>query len=108
MGDQTKLRVEYLSEAEALVLFQRKVTDNVLNAHPDITGLAVTVAELCGGLPLPLIIIGSTMKKSTDPDVWSSRITKMKNYPAEFPGIVGCIEVLLNLRKELFAGKVFF
>ncbi|KAH9718051.1 putative disease resistance protein [Citrus sinensis] len=85
MGDQMKFKVDCLLPDDAWNLFRLMVKDDVLNSHPDIPGLAETVAGLCGRLPLALITIGSAMASRRNRDAWENAVVELSNYPAEFP-----------------------
>lgn len=87
MGDQMKFKVDCLLPDDAWNLFRLMVKDDVLNFHHDILELAETVADLCGGLPLALITIGSAMASRRNRDAWENAVVELSNYPAEFPGM---------------------
>lgn len=70
MGNQRKFKVDYSPPDDAWNLFRLMVTDDILNAHPDIPELAETGAGRFGGLPLALITIGSAVASSRNRDAW--------------------------------------
>lgn len=78
MSVDWRFKVDYLPQEEAWNLFRPKVTDDVLNSHPDIRELAETVADMCGDLPLALVTIGSAMASRRDPDNWRYAIESCK------------------------------
>ncbi|ESR40326.1 hypothetical protein CICLE_v10027525mg [Citrus x clementina] len=92
-GDKWKNRDEQGSAAEIFrrlsnkKMFRLKVTDDVLNSHPEIRELAETVADMCGGLPLALVTIGSAMASRRDPDNWRYAIEELQRYPSGFEGM---------------------
>ncbi|GMN20037.1 hypothetical protein TIFTF001_047032, partial [Ficus carica] len=61
MEANIKVQVNCLEWESSRALFQEKVGEEALNAHPDIPSLAEIVAKECGGLPLALITIGRAM-----------------------------------------------
>ena len=87
MSVDWRFKVDYLPQEEAWNLFRLKVTDEVLNSHPEIRELAETVANMCGGLPLALVTIGSAMASRRDPDNWRYAIEELQRYPSGFESI---------------------
>ncbi|KAL6334969.1 hypothetical protein AAG906_023774 [Vitis piasezkii] len=61
MEAQKSIKVECLTQDEAINLFKKKVGESTLCSHPDIPKLAEIAAKECKGLPLALITIGRAM-----------------------------------------------
>ncbi|KAK4269407.1 hypothetical protein QN277_022567 [Acacia crassicarpa] len=61
MQVQKKFKIKILIEKEAIKLFCMKVGEETLNSHPNIPRLAEKMAKECRGLPLALIVLGSSM-----------------------------------------------
>ncbi|KAI9107495.1 hypothetical protein K1719_021532 [Acacia pycnantha] len=75
MKVQKKFKVKILTEKEALELFCMKAGEETLNSHPNIPRLAKKMAKECKGLPLALIVLGSSMA-GVSVEVWED---SMKN-----------------------------
>ena len=89
MEAQKNIKVECLTQEEALCLFQ-----NTLNSDPHMSELAEVMVAECKGLPLALVMVGCAMASRKDPDDWVSEIKKLRNAPY-FPGMEA---VLLPLK----------
>lgn len=76
METDKEIKVEILSEREAWDLFHEKV-GNVVDSS-NIEPLARKVVEECGGLPLVLIVIGRSLRKVNDVNVWSNALSKLR------------------------------
>ncbi|XP_050286670.1 disease resistance protein SUMM2-like [Quercus robur] len=87
MGAQQNIKVECLTQEEALRLFRMKVGENTLNSDPRIPKLAEDMAAECKGLPLALVTVGRAMASRKDPEDWESEIAALRNTPSEFPGM---------------------
>ncbi|KAK7827586.1 disease resistance protein rps5 [Quercus suber] len=87
MGAQQNIRVECLTQEEALRLFRMKVGENTLNSDPRIPKLAEVMAAECKGLPLALVTVARAMASRKDPEDWESEIAALRNAPSEFPGM---------------------
>ncbi|GKV34483.1 hypothetical protein SLEP1_g42854 [Rubroshorea leprosula] len=75
--------LEPLSEKEALQLFLNKVGSAVLTASGGIINtLEPTlrqVVEECGGLPLAIVTVASSMKKESSPQLWQNALDELRN-----------------------------
>ena len=87
MEAQKNIKVECLTQEEALCLFRMKVGENTFNSDPRIPKLAEVMAAKCKGLPLALVTIGRAMASRKDPEDWKSEISALRNTPSEFPGM---------------------
>ncbi|KAJ9692295.1 hypothetical protein PVL29_011382 [Vitis rotundifolia] len=87
MEAQKSIKVECLTEEEAINLFKEKVGETTLNSHPDIPQLAEIAAEECKGLPLALVTIGRAMAGKNTPQEWERAIQMLKTYPSKFSGV---------------------
>ncbi|KAL6334991.1 hypothetical protein AAG906_023796 [Vitis piasezkii] len=87
MEAQKSIKVECLTEEEAINLFKEKVGETTLNSHPDIPQLAETAAKECEGLPLALITIGRAMVGKSTPQEWERAILMLQTYPSKFSGM---------------------
>ena len=72
--------VSTLSESEAWIFFQRKVGKNLDSEGGDTARLAKSVAKRCGGLPLALEIIGSSMIDATV-SMWKQADISLSKFP---------------------------
>ncbi|KAI9107398.1 hypothetical protein K1719_021435 [Acacia pycnantha] len=70
MKAQKSFKVEFLKEEEALELFLEKVGEETINSHPRIKVLAKEMAAECNGLPLALIVVGSSMAGVKSIEAW--------------------------------------
>ncbi|KAK4269416.1 hypothetical protein QN277_022576 [Acacia crassicarpa] len=77
MQVQKKFKVEILTEKEALELFCMKVGEETLNSHPTIPRLAEKMAKECKGLPLALIVLGSSMAGVKNVEAWEHSIKNL-------------------------------
>ncbi|KAI9107752.1 hypothetical protein K1719_021088 [Acacia pycnantha] len=77
MQVQKKFRVEILTEKEASELFCMKVGEETLNSHPNIPRLAEKMAKECKGLPLALIVLGSSMAGVKNVEAWEDSIKNL-------------------------------
>ena len=66
MGAQQNIKVECLTQEEALCLFRMKVGENTFNSDPCIPKLAEVMAAECKGLPLALVTVGRAMASRKD------------------------------------------
>ncbi|XP_034695203.1 probable disease resistance protein At5g63020 [Vitis riparia] len=87
MEAQKSIKVECLTEEEAINLFKEKVGETTLNSHPDIPQLAETAAKECKGLPLALITIGRAMIGKSTPQEWERAILMLQTYLSKFSGM---------------------
>ena len=72
--------VSTLSKSQAWIFFQRKVGKNLDSEGGDIARLAKSVAKRCGGLPLALEIIGSSMIDATV-SMWKQAEVSLSKFP---------------------------
>ncbi|KAI9107911.1 hypothetical protein K1719_021247 [Acacia pycnantha] len=77
MQVQEKFKVEILNEKEALELFCMKVGEETLHSHPNIPRLAEKMAKECKGLPLALIVLGSSMAGVKSVEAWEHSINNL-------------------------------
>ncbi|XP_034695233.1 disease resistance protein SUMM2-like [Vitis riparia] len=87
MEAQKSLKVECLTEDEAINLFKKKVGETALNSHSDIPQLAEIAAKECQGLPLAIVTIGRAMADKKTPQKWEQAIQMLKTYPSKFSGM---------------------
>ena len=87
IGASQNIKVECLTQEEALRLFRMKVGENTLYSDPRIPKLAEDMAAECKGLPLALVTVGRAMASRKDPEDWKSEIAALRNAPSEFPGM---------------------
>ncbi|KAF9669841.1 hypothetical protein SADUNF_Sadunf13G0006400 [Salix dunnii] len=85
MGAEEKILVGGLSWDKAWKLFQEKVGEDTLDIHPEIPRLAETIAKMCKGLPLALIIVGRAMAFRKTLSEWHDSIKALSRATAEFP-----------------------
>ena len=87
MEAQKSLKVECLTEDEAINLFKKKVGETTLNSHSDIPQLAEIAAKECQGLPLAIVTIGRAMADKKTPQEWERAIQMLRTYPSKFSGM---------------------
>ncbi|XP_034695231.1 disease resistance protein SUMM2-like isoform X1 [Vitis riparia] len=87
MEAQKSLKVECLTEDEAIYLFKKKVGETAINSHSDIPQLAEIAAKECQGLPLAIVTIGRAMADKKTPQEWEQAIQMLKTYPSKFSGM---------------------
>jgi Leucine-rich repeat (LRR) protein len=80
MEVQMKIKVECLKGDKALFLFEEKVGNETMQAHPLIPILAEEVVNELGGLPLALIVVGRAMRDKKDPREWYYAIKLLKKF----------------------------
>ncbi|GKV34472.1 hypothetical protein SLEP1_g42844 [Rubroshorea leprosula] len=77
------VNLEPLPKKEALQLFLNKVGSAVLTASGGIINtLEPTlrqVVEECGGLPLAIVTVASSMKKESSPQLWQNALDELRN-----------------------------
>ena len=78
--------VSTLSESEAWIFFQKKVGEDLDSKGGETARLAKSVAKRCGGLPLALAIVGSSMMDA-NVSAWSLAERNLKNSPHEQKGM---------------------
>ncbi|GMN64793.1 hypothetical protein TIFTF001_033873 [Ficus carica] len=84
MEANKKVQVKCLTSEKSWTLFQEKVGEEALNAHPEIPSLAKIVAKKCGGLPLALNTIGRAMACKRTTQEWNYAIQVLKNSASDF------------------------
>ena len=87
MEAQKSIKVECLTQGEAINLFKKKVGETTLNSHPDIPQLLEIAAKECKGLPLALVTIGRAMTDKNTSREWERAIQILKTYPSKFSGM---------------------
>ncbi|GAY51701.1 hypothetical protein CUMW_136240 [Citrus unshiu] len=107
MSVDWRFKVDYLPQKEAWNLFRLKVTDEVLNSHPEIRELAETVANMCGGLPLALVTIGRAMASRRDPDNWRYAIEELQRYPSGFESMGTRVFPLLKFSYDRLTSETY-
>lgn len=107
MSVDWRFKVDYLPQEEAWNLFRLKVTDEVLNSHPEIRELAETVANMCGGLPLALVTIGRAMASRRDPDNWRYAIEELQRYPSGFESMGTRVFPLLKFSYDRLTSETY-
>lgn len=76
MGSQKIYKVERLHQNEAWSLFERIVGHDILTI--DRRKIASEIIKACGGLPLAINIIASTLRNNDDLDCWKDAIGKIR------------------------------
>ncbi|XP_022734562.1 probable disease resistance protein At1g61300 isoform X2 [Durio zibethinus] len=72
-----EVRVPTLSNPDAWSLFLKKVGEDVSN-HPNLLPIMESVAKECGGLPLAIVTIASSMKGVRDVHAWRDALHELK------------------------------
>ncbi|RWR72006.1 putative disease resistance protein [Cinnamomum micranthum f. kanehirae] len=76
METNEEIQMEKLSEEEAWSLFNEKVGDVVMS--PSIEPIARDIVKKCSGLPLAIIVIGSSLRKIRYVSVWRNTLRKLQ------------------------------
>ncbi|RWR97678.1 putative disease resistance protein [Cinnamomum micranthum f. kanehirae] len=77
METDVEIQMERLSEEEAWSLFNDKVGDVVMS--PNIEAIARDIVRKCGGLPLAVIVIGSSLRKRRDVPLWTNTLMELES-----------------------------
>lgn len=77
MKTEQEIHVDVLTEEEAWCLFHENAGDVVMLG--EIEPLARDVAKECNGLPLAIIVVGSSLRKESDIRVWRSALKKLRS-----------------------------
>lgn len=67
-----------LDQQDAFKLFEDKVGSATINADTRIPELARQVAEMCGGLPLVLCVIGRSMCTKKNYKLWVDAVNRLE------------------------------
>ncbi|XP_043719884.1 disease resistance protein RPS2-like [Telopea speciosissima] len=87
MDAKRKLKVEFLNEDEAKLLFQEKVGNKELLNSPSIRPLAEAIIRKCGGLPLALVTTGRAMANKKTKEEWEHARQVLEDSPSELRGM---------------------
>ncbi|XP_030545517.2 disease resistance protein RPV1-like [Rhodamnia argentea] len=107
--DQSKFTVDYkypmntLDEVHSVLLFNRHAFR--MNCSPrDFEDTSCEIISTMGGLPLPLVVVGSYLFGKTNPKVWIDTLKQLKEQPHE--DVQGSLmisyEALKPRHKEIF------
>ncbi|XP_068312257.1 probable disease resistance protein At4g27220 [Pyrus communis] len=80
---QKDFELRALNEKEAWRLFETKAGDVVKN--PDIRTVATDVAKKCGGLPLLVVTVASSLRNRSTLPVWKNAFSRLKVFDNEDP-----------------------
>ncbi|RWR74725.1 putative disease resistance protein [Cinnamomum micranthum f. kanehirae] len=78
METDKEIQIEKVSKEEAWSLFTEKVD---VAMSPDIEPLARDIIKKCDGLPLAIIVIGSSLRKNNDVAVWKNTLEELESPP---------------------------
>nr|XP_028962665.1 probable disease resistance protein At4g27220 isoform X3 [Malus domestica] len=78
---QKDFELRVLNEKEAWRLFETKAGDVVKN--PDIRTVATDVAKKCGGLPLLVVTVASSLRNRSTLPVWKNAFSRLKVFDNE-------------------------
>ncbi|CAN6721726.1 unnamed protein product [Malus baccata var. baccata] len=78
---QKDFELRVLNEKEAWRLFETKAGDVVKN--PDIRTVATDVAKKCGGLPLLVVAVASSLRTKSTLPVWKNALSRLKVFDNE-------------------------
>ncbi|XXG44962.1 hypothetical protein AAC387_Pa02g0177 [Persea americana] len=76
METDVEIQMEKLSKEEAWSLFNEKAGDVAMS--PYIKPIARDIVKKCSGLPLAIIVIGSSLRKISYVDVWRNTLRKLQ------------------------------
>ncbi|XVF78313.1 hypothetical protein PTKIN_Ptkin14bG0121900 [Pterospermum kingtungense] len=71
------IKVNPLSEDEAVALFLNKVGPKV-SQSPTLESTLRLVVKECAGLPLTIVVVAGTLKGEDDPHIWSNALNELK------------------------------
>ncbi|RWR71920.1 putative disease resistance protein [Cinnamomum micranthum f. kanehirae] len=77
METDVEIQMERLSEEEAWSLFNDKVGDVAMS--PIIEAIARDIVKKCDGLPLAIIVIGSSLRKRRDVPLWTNTLMELES-----------------------------
>ncbi|XVF78307.1 hypothetical protein PTKIN_Ptkin14bG0121500 [Pterospermum kingtungense] len=92
------IKVNPLSEDEALALFLNKVGPKVLQS-PTLESTLRLIVKECAGLPLTIIVVAGALKGEDDPDIWNNALNELKLRIREMEGTEA--EVIEHLKFSL-------
>ncbi|KAH7835569.1 hypothetical protein Vadar_027450 [Vaccinium darrowii] len=84
--DCTAVKVELLTEQEALTLFLRKAVRNGVVLAPDVKAIAVEIAKECAGLPLAIVIVAGSLRGLEGIHAWRDALNEFTNLMNEVSG----------------------
>ncbi|KAG4204194.1 hypothetical protein ERO13_A04G033375v2 [Gossypium hirsutum] len=80
------IKVNPLSEEEALILFLNKVGPNIVQSPTIMPTLKLVVRE-CAGLPLTIVVVAGTMKGEDNPLIWKNELGELKERIGKVEGV---------------------
>ncbi|PIN22138.1 hypothetical protein CDL12_05145 [Handroanthus impetiginosus] len=78
MGCQEKVEVQKLQADEAWDLFKQKLGLDMALA-PEVEEIAKSMAKVCDGLPLGIIVLAGSMRGETSIHVWRNELDKLRD-----------------------------
>ncbi|KAL6340402.1 hypothetical protein AAG906_006057 [Vitis piasezkii] len=104
MRADVDVRVDVLNDSEAWNLFCQNVGDVASLQH--IKPLAEAVAKECGGLPLAIIVMGTSMRGKTMVELWEDAFNELQqSLPCNIQGIEDEVYKPLKWSNDLLQGK---
>ncbi|XP_034689087.1 disease resistance protein At4g27190-like [Vitis riparia] len=104
MRTDVDVRVDVLNDSEAWNLFCQNVGDVASLQH--IKPLAEAVAKECGGLPLAIIVMGTSMRGKTMVELWEDALNELQqSLPCNIQGIEDEVYKPLKWSYDLLQGK---
>ncbi|RWR73129.1 putative disease resistance protein [Cinnamomum micranthum f. kanehirae] len=92
METDVEIQMEKLTEEEARSLFNEKV--GAISTSPHIEPIARDIVKKCGGLPLAIIVIGSSLRRKNDVAVWRNTLRELQ---------LPCTSQIKGMEKEEFS-----
>ncbi|RWR72048.1 putative disease resistance protein [Cinnamomum micranthum f. kanehirae] len=92
METDVEIKMEKLSEEEARSLFNEKVGD--VATSPCIEPIARDIIKKCGGLPLAIVVVGSSLRRKSDVAVWRNTLRELQ---------LPCTSQIKGMEKEVFS-----
>ncbi|RWR72012.1 putative disease resistance protein [Cinnamomum micranthum f. kanehirae] len=77
METDVEIQMEKLSKEEAMSLFNKKV--GAIATSPHIEPIARDIVQKCGGLPLAIIVIGSSLRNISDVAMWRNTLRELQS-----------------------------
>ncbi|XVF78136.1 hypothetical protein PTKIN_Ptkin14bG0105200 [Pterospermum kingtungense] len=103
IGCDKVIKVNPLSEDDALALFLKKVGPQV-SQSPTLMSKPRLVVKECAGLPLTIVVVAGTLKGEDDPHIWDNALNELKRRKGEVEGmeakVIECLKFSFDHLKD--------